>query len=198
MDLPDAAPSRMAARSHAQVAGAGAGRRPAGLSWAVQLLQPDAVEAAPQPLSPHPKGLLPCHELAGYKAGLKRRGQATFWLDAAALDGWHAPRRTEAGGQPHYSDLAIALVLTRQLVSHRTLRQAGAFTRSVVHMLRLELTVLDHAPLSRRAQGVAGRPPRVARHAGPVHLVLDSMGLQLFGQGEWSLRLVPGTQLGPS
>lgn len=39
--------------------------------------------------------------------------------------------------------------------------------------------------LSRRGRGFADRQPRAARHDGPVHLVLDSTGLQLFGQGEW-------------
>ena len=52
-------------------------------------------------------------------------------------------------------------------------------------MLGLELAVADHTTLSRRGRGFAGRQPRAARHAGPVHLVLDSTGLQLFGQAEW-------------
>ena len=43
----------------------------------------------------------------------------------------------------------------------------------------------DHTTLSRRDRAFAGRQPRVACHDGPVHLVLDSTGLQLFGQGEW-------------
>lgn len=32
----------------------------------------------------------------------------------------------------------------------------------------------------------AGRHPRVAPSTGPTHLVLDSTGLELFGQGEWN------------
>ena len=30
------------------------------------------------------------------------------------------------------------------------------------------------------------RQPRAAKHDGPVHVVLDSTGLQVFGQGEWN------------
>lgn len=120
-----------------------------------------------------------------YEAGLKQRGDVTFWFDEVALDGWQAPRRTTPGGQPVYSDLAIELVLTLRLVFHLGLRQAEAFARSVVHMLGLELAVPDHTTLSRRSRGFAGRQPRAAQHGGPVHLVLDSTGLQLFGQGEW-------------
>ncbi|MGI4942858.1 MAG: IS5 family transposase, partial [Janthinobacterium lividum] len=64
-------------------------------------------------------------------------------------------------------------------------RQAEAFSRSVLSLLRLDLAVPDHTTLSRRGRGFAGRQPRTVRHDGPVHLVLDSTGLQLFGQGEW-------------
>jgi hypothetical protein len=120
-----------------------------------------------------------------YEAGLKRRGDLTFWLDEAALAGWQAPRRTTPGGQPRYSDLAIELVLILRFVFHLALRQAEAFSRSVLRLLGLELAVPDHTTLSRRGRAFAGRQPRVARHEGPVHFVLDSTGLQLFGQGEW-------------
>ena len=120
-----------------------------------------------------------------YEAGLRRRGDLTFWLDEAAPAGWQAPRRTTPGGQPRYSDLAVELVLTLRLVFHLALRQAEAFSRSVLRLLGLHLAVPDHTTLSRRGRSFAGCQPRVAAHAGPVHLVLDSTGLQLFGQGEW-------------
>ena len=125
-----------------------------------------------------------------YEAGLRHRADLTFWLDEAAFAGWQAPRRSTPGGQPRYSDLAVGLVLTSRLVLHLALRQAEAFSRSVLRLPGLDLAVPDHTTLSRRGRSVAGRQPRgrqprVAAHAGPVHLVLDSTGLQLFGQGEW-------------
>ena len=88
-------------------------------------------------------------------------------------------------GQPLYSDLAIELVLTLRLVFHLALRQAEAFTSSVLRLLGLALPVPDHGTLSRRGRAFAGRQPRVQASAGPVHLVLDSTGLELFGQGGW-------------
>ncbi len=42
----------------------------------------------------------------------------------------------------------------------------------------------DHTTLSRRSRDFAGRRPKTVPH-GPVHLVIDSTGLKLFGQGEW-------------
>ena len=120
-----------------------------------------------------------------YEGGLRRHSDLTSWLDEAALAGWQAPRRTTPGGQPRYSNLAIELVLTLRLVFHLALRQAEAFTRSVLCLLGLDMAVPDHTTLSRRGRVFAGRQPRAVRHDGPVHLVLDSTGLQLFGQGEW-------------
>ena len=120
-----------------------------------------------------------------YEVGLRQRGDLTFWLDEAALAGWQAPRRTTPGGQPRYSDLAIELVLSLRLVFHLALRQAEVFSRSALRLLRLELAVPDHTTLSRRSCAFAGCQSRAARREGAVHLVLDSTGLQLFGQGEW-------------
>ena len=120
-----------------------------------------------------------------YEASLRRRGDLTFWLDEAASSGWSAPRRTTRGGQPLYSDVAIELVLTLRLVFHLALRQAEGFARSALRLLELDLCVPDHTTLSRRGRGFARRQPRAARHDGAVHVVLDSTGLQVFGQGEW-------------
>src|SRR5215211_1139540 len=119
-----------------------------------------------------------------YEAGLKRRGDLTLWLDEEALTGWQPPRRTTPGGQAWYSDAAIELVLILRLVFHLALRQAEGFTRSVLRLLGYELPVPDHTTLSRRSRSFAGGKPRVVPH-GPMHLVIDSTGLKLFGQGEW-------------
>ena len=51
--------------------------------------------------------------------------------------------------------------------------------------LGMVLPVPDHGTLSRRGRAFAGRQARVQAGPGPVHLVLDSTGLELFGQGEW-------------
>ena len=120
-----------------------------------------------------------------YESGLRRRGDVTFWLDETALSGWRAPRRSSRGGQPIYADMAIEVVLTLRLVFHLALRQVEGFTRSVLRLLGLQIAVPDHSTLSRRGRGFAGRQPRAVRHDRPVHVVLDSTGLQVFGQGEW-------------
>jgi hypothetical protein len=97
-----------------------------------------------------------------------------------------ATEPTSRGGQPVYADIAIEVVLTLRLVFHLGLRQVEGFARSVLQLLGLEIAVPDHSTLARRGRGFAGRQPRAVRHDDrPVHVVLDSTGLQIFGQGEW-------------
>jgi transposase len=107
-----------------------------------------------------------------------------LWLEKDALTGWQAARRSTPGGQAWYSDAAIELVLMLRLVFHLALRQAEAFATSLLRLLGLALRVPDHTTLSRRGRSFAGRQPKVVPN-GPLHLVIDSTGLKLFGQGEW-------------
>src|SRR3712207_1952119 len=119
-----------------------------------------------------------------YEAGLTRRGDLTLWLDEAAMAGWQAPRRTTPGGQARHSDAAIELVLMLRLVFHLALRQAEGFAASVLRLLGPAPRGPDHTTLSRRGRSFAGRQPKVIPN-GPLHLVIDSTGLKLFGRGEW-------------
>src|SRR5918993_1606643 len=131
-----------------------------------------------------PKARYRVRNWPAYEAALKRRGDLTLWLDEVAIAGWQAPRRSTPGGQAWYSDAAIELVPMPRLVFHLALRQAEGFARSVLRLLGRELRVPDHTTLSRRGRGFAGRRPEVVPH-GPMHLVIDSTGPKLFGQGEW-------------
>jgi hypothetical protein len=71
-----------------------------------------------------------------------------------------------------------------RLVFHLALRQAKGFVTSVLRLLGRELRVPDHTTLSRRSRGFAARWPKVVPN-GPIHLLIDSTGLKLFGRGEW-------------
>ncbi|WP_169747472.1 IS5 family transposase [Belnapia moabensis] len=71
-----------------------------------------------------------------------------------------------------------------RLVFHLALRQAEGFATSVLRLFGQALRVPDHTTLSRRSRNFAGRQPRMVPN-GALHLVIDSTGLKLFGQGEW-------------
>ncbi|MHA6646386.1 IS5 family transposase [Mesorhizobium sp. A623] len=123
-----------------------------------------------------------------YEAGLRRRGSLTLWLTPEALSSWRAPKRTTRGGQPRYSDLAIETALTLGLVFGLRLRQTEGLLASVLQLMGLDLAVPDHTTLSRRAS-ISRLPDRRQGRRfpgdGPVHVLIDSTGLEIYGAGQW-------------
>src|SRR3954469_25234907 len=121
---------------------------------------------------------------AAYDAALRQRGSLTIWFTDAAIAAWRAEPRTTPGGQPSYSDLAIATALTLRAVFRLALRQTEGLIGSVLQLLGLELAVPDHSTLSRRAQSLE-LPAQPHTTGGAIHLLVDSSGLKLGGPGEW-------------
>src|SRR5512143_4337105 len=109
---------------------------------------------------------------AEYDAALRQRGSLTVWFTAEAIAGWKAAPRTTPGGQPSYSDLAIATALTLRAVFRLALRQTEGLIGSIIHLLGLELAVPDHSTLSRRAETL--ELPRPPPGSESVHLLVDS------------------------
>jgi len=120
---------------------------------------------------------------AEYDAGLRARGSLTVWFTPEAVAAWVAAPRTTRGGQPTYSDLAIATALTLRGVFRLALRQTEGLIGSVLQLLALDLPVPDHSTLSRRAETLA--VPRPKAGSAPMHLLVDSTGLKFCGPGEW-------------
>jgi hypothetical protein len=118
---------------------------------------------------------------AAYEAGLRARGSLTVWFSAEAIEGWRAAPRTTRGGQPSYSDLAIATALTLRAVFRLALRQTEGLIGSILQLLGLDLAVPDHSTMSRRAETL--ELPRLGGGREPVHLLVDSTGLRLCGPG---------------
>ena len=120
---------------------------------------------------------------AEYDASLRARGSLTVWFTPEAVAAWAAPPRTSRGGQPSYSNLAIATALTLRSVFRLALRQTEGLIGSVLQLLDLDLPVPDHSTLSRRAETL--EVPRAKAGSAPVHLLVDGTGLKLCGPGEW-------------
>lgn len=125
---------------------------------------------------------------AEYEAGLRQRGSLNLWMTPEALSSWPAPQRTIRGGQPRYSDLAIETALTLGLVFGLRLHQTEGFLTSVLKLMGLDLPVPDHTTLSRRANRPRARnkrhDDRIPQN-GPVHVLIDITGLQVYGAGQW-------------
>ena len=121
---------------------------------------------------------------SAYEASLRQRGDVTVWFDEEAIAAWNARPSGQPGGQQQYSDLAIVTTLTLRTVFHLALRQAEGFVASLIHLMGLDLETPDHTTISRRSASLTVPPP-VPGHAGPIHLVIDSTGLKIVGDGEW-------------
>ena len=120
-----------------------------------------------------------------YNRALVRRGDVTVWLSSAAIAAWTPRRSGRRSGQRRYSDLAIETALTLRLLYHLPLRQAEGFLHALFGMMRLDLSAPDYTTLSRRGQHLRRRLRPVPPGEG-LHLVLDSTGLSIVGEGEWA------------
>ena len=120
-----------------------------------------------------------------YDRALVQRGDVTLWLAPDAIAGWAAAGVGKRGGQLQYSDVAIETALTLRLLFHLPLRQTEGFLRSIFGMLCLDLSAPDHTTLSRRAQRLNLTLRRVPTGTG-IHLIVDSTGLSMVGEGEWA------------
>ncbi len=96
--------------------------------------------------------------------GIEGRGSLTVWFSEEAIEGWQAEPRTTRGGQPLYSDLAIATALTLRAVFRLALRQTEGLITSILALLGL--AVPEHSTLSRRTEtlevawSLGGQEPR--------------------------------------
>ncbi len=122
---------------------------------------------------------------ASYDRALVQRGDVTVWLSPEAVAAWEPAGVAARGGQQKYSDLAIETALTLRLIFHLPLRQAEGFLTSLFGMMRIELCAPDHTTLSRRGQHLTLTLRRVPPGE-RMHLIIDSTGLSIVGQGEWA------------
>ena len=122
---------------------------------------------------------------AEYDRALVRRGDVTLWLTSDAIATWAAAGVGRRSGHLQYSDLAIETALTLSLIFHVPLRQTEGVLTSIFGMLGVDLTAPDHTTRSRRGQHLA-LALRRARPGTSRHLIVDSTGLSIVGEGEWA------------
>jgi len=116
-----------------------------------------------------------------YEAGLRLRGSLTLWIEDAALGDWQS---TGLGGQARYTDAAIQTSLMLRMAFKLALRQTEGLMMSVLTLMGLTLSAPDHSTVSRR---VVALPVIQPAHVppGPLHVLIDSTGLQVYGAGQW-------------
>jgi hypothetical protein len=122
---------------------------------------------------------------AKYDQALVERGNITLWITPSAIKGWAAKPTGLRGAPQKYSDLAIETALTLRLLFQLPLRQTEGFLRSLLELMDLRLEAPDHTTLSRRSSAL-GVDLGVLRSKKGMHLIIDSTGLSIVGEGEWA------------
>jgi hypothetical protein len=125
-----------------------------------------------------PKMAFKVQNWPAYEAGLRRRGSLTLWIEDAALACWQT---TGPNGQARYTDAAIQTSLMLRTAFKLALRQTEGLMTSVFTLMGLTLSAPDHSTVSRRAATL----PVIQRAqvpSGPLHVLIDSTGLQVYGR----------------
>ena len=122
---------------------------------------------------------------AEYDQALVQRGDITLWISEDAIASWKPGATGLRGAQRKFSDHAIETALTLRLIFTLPLRQAEGFLRSVLSLMDVDLEAPDHTTLSRRSQDLNVDLYRVVVNK-PIHLIVDSTGLSIVGEGEWA------------
>ena len=122
-----------------------------------------------------------------YDAALVNRGSLTIWLSEDAISSWQPTQEPKKRGrQREYSDLAIETALTLKEVYQLSNRSTEGFLRSLFEIMQIKLPVPDHTTLSVRGKGLSVRLSK--KKSSSLHIVVDSTGLKIYGEGEWKTR----------
>lgn len=126
-----------------------------------------------------------------YKKALKLRGSLTIWFDPAMT--WEGAPSGKRGRQQTYSDSAIQSCLTMKVLFGMALCQTTGFVESLLRLIGLDWGVPDFSTFSRRQKSLK---VNIAYRGseGPLHLLIDSTGIKVEGEGEWNARKHGGSE----
>jgi IS5 family transposase len=123
-----------------------------------------------------------------YNKALVNRGSITLWFDKESIESWYQMDNLVKRGRPYlYSDLAIECCLTLRAIFKMPLRATQGFVTSLLQIMQLPLTAPDYSLLCKRQKTLKIKLPKRKSNQG-MHLVADSTGLKVYGEGEWKVR----------
>ena len=122
-----------------------------------------------------------------YNKALVQRGSLTLWLDQRSTDTWldqDIPDRR--GRRRTYTDAALLCSLLIREVYHLPLRATQGLVSSVLRLMKVNAPAPHYSTVSRRARLLALSLTTDKKKI--KHLVIDSTGLKVYGEGEWKVR----------
>ncbi len=125
-----------------------------------------------------------------YNRSLKNRGSITLWLSEDAIESWHYQGKKQKGGQLKYSDQCIEVCCMIRKVYRLPLRQTEGLVASIIRLMKLEMNVPDYTRICRRSKTLKIKNILLKKidNGEHLHIVMDSTGLKVYGEGEWKVR----------
>jgi Transposase DDE domain len=120
-----------------------------------------------------------------YNDALKKRGSMLIWIDKDMA--WNGTPSGKRGRSKTYSDLAIQFCLMIKNLYGLGLRQTIGMVESLLKLANLDWRVPDFSTLSKRQKDLTVDIP-YRRAAGGLHLLVDSTGIKMIGEGEWKTK----------
>jgi Transposase DDE domain len=125
-----------------------------------------------------------------YNEALVNRGSINFWFSEEMINNWHINDSLKTRGRPKkYSDMAITCGLTLKAVFKLSFRAVEGFIKSLVDRLKIKAEVPDYSLLCKRQKTLKVSFAKKSLKPGEsIHILVDSTGLKIFGEGEWKVR----------
>lgn len=125
---------------------------------------------------------------ADYNAGLIRRGDISLWFNPDLVERWKLGESTGKSGRPFvHSDQAIETMLVLRCLYRLPLRATEGLMRSLLSLLEVDVGVPSYSTFCRR-QSRLPIQQELFHSPEPIHLLIDSTGVKVFGEGEWKVR----------
>lgn len=119
-----------------------------------------------------------------YNKGLVNRGSLSFWFSEDIINNWKNQRNKNYHGNQKYSDIVILCALTLRQLYRLPLRATEGLVKSLVTLMKLDVEVPNYSTLSRRGKRLTISMDSKS-HSKPRHILVDSTGIQVIGEGEW-------------
>ena len=124
-----------------------------------------------------------------YNQALVDRGKVIFHIAEEAVKQREEAQKSGKRGRPKaYHDVAIETFISLQQLFRLPLRQTEGLLSIMLQKLGTTLSAPDYStvPLRGKASAITIRVRPISDE--PVHLVIDSTGAKVFGEGEWKVR----------
>jgi len=124
-----------------------------------------------------------------YNRSLVQRGSITLWLSAEVLHNWQSPGSFGKRGRPEsFSKGVILCALSLKSIYSLTFRGVEGFLASLLKLLKASVKAPHYSLICKRQRHLVVDLPKGIRKTENLHLVVDSTGLKVFGEGEWKVR----------